>query len=139
MQIKVRPSWAAPAWAARRRCIFVIETDEIVRSALQFMLYGSSEARAFTSLSQAYASAAMRKPDLILLGLSTVESHGLGVLREIAGRLPGAKILVVADSQDEPLARACLCAGADGVLGKPIAAAPVSRKISDLLDAGSRP
>jgi CheY-like chemotaxis protein len=128
MQIGIEPSRAMDS-----KRILVVETDEIVRSALQFMLRDENETHALASLKQAYATGRAWKPDLVLLGLAIVQEQGLQVLGDIAARLPGAKILLVADSPNDPLAQACLASGAHGVLGKPIAIESVRTKVDVLL------
>lgn len=119
--------------AMRDKRIFVIETDEVIRSALQFILDDRNETHGLTSLEQAFARGDRWKPDLVLLGVSIVRNLGVGVLDDIGARLPGAKILLVADSRNDPLAQLCLGAGAHDVLGKPIAADSVCDKVDLLL------
>jgi len=128
MQIGVESSRAV-----ENKRIFVIETDEIIRSALQFMLHDENETHELATLEQAYAKAREWKPDLVLLGLAIVQERGLKVLGDIAGRLPGAKVLLVADSPEHPLAQAGLRSGAHGVLGKPITIEAVRAKVDLVL------
>jgi DNA-binding response OmpR family regulator len=128
MQIGVEASRAV-----ENKRIFVVETDEIIRSALQFMLHDENETHEMASLEEAYAKFRGWKPDLILLGLAIVKSGGLNVLDDIAARLPGARILIVADSPDDPLVNALLQAGAHDVLGKPITVESVRSKVDILL------
>lgn len=134
MRIGVEPSLAGDG-----RRIFVVETDEIIRSVLKFILHGENETHALTSLEQAYAEGRKRRPDLVLLGLGIVRDEGVSVLGDMAARLPGAKILLVADSADEPLAHDCLDSGAHAVLGKPITIESVRRTVDVLLDSRDQP
>ena len=113
--------------------ILVVESDEVIRSALQFILRTHGETRAFKSLDRALISAAEQAPDIVLLGIGLVETDGERILAEIAHRLPGTKILIVANSVNDPLAVASLKWGAHDVLGKPIAFDSVLRKVSALL------
>lgn len=113
--------------------IFVIETDEIIRSALQFMLHDENETHEMAGLEQAYAKGADWKPDLLLLGLDIVQTHGLGVFGDIGTRLPGARILLVADKSTAPFVQTCLDAGAHDVLGKPITIEAVRHKVNVVL------
>ena len=113
--------------------IFVVESDEVIRSALQFILDDDSETHAFTGLDQAFAKAADRMPDIVLLGISFVQNNGERVLAEIATRLPGTKILIAANSVNDPLALASLKWGAHDVLGKPITFDSVRCKVDALL------
>ncbi|WP_168197722.1 response regulator [Pseudolabrys sp. FHR47] len=134
MQIRFEPSRVGDL-----RRIFVVETDEIIRSALSFILHNENETYALTSLEQAYAKGRERRPDLVLLGLDIVRDEGVRVLGDMATRLPGVKILLVADSADEPLAHDCLDSGAHAVLGKPIASDSVLCTVDILLDCDDQP
>jgi len=119
--------------AVENKRIFVVEDDEIIRSALQFMLHDENETHELASLDQAFAKGRDWKPDLILLGVSIVRARGVGVLAEIAAKTPGAKVLIVAESTDDPVGLACLKSGAHGVLGKPITIEAVRFKVDVLL------
>lgn len=113
--------------------IFVVESDEVVRSALHFILDDQNETHSFASLEAAFAKATSRKPNVMLLGIGMAQNNGERILAEIAVRLPSARILIVADSVSDPLAVACLKWGAHGVLGKPISFDSVRRKVDGLL------
>lgn len=115
--------------------IFVVEDDEVIRSALHFILDDQNETYSFASLDQAFAKAAGRKPNAILLGIGMAKNNGERILAEIAMRLPGTRILIVADSVNDPIAVASLKWGAHDVLGKPISFDSVRRKV----DAQLRP
>ncbi len=116
--------------------IFVVDSDEIDRAVLQFMLQDENETHELPSLDAAFTKARDWKPDLILLGLTLVKESGAGVLGEIASALPGTKILVVTDSAGDSLAQACLKAGAHGLLAKPFRVEPVRTKVDLLLGRG---
>lgn len=122
-----------PSHPAETDRIFVVESDEVIRSALQFILEGQSETYGFTGLDQAFTKAADRTPDVVLLGIGLVHGNGESVLAEIAKRLPGAKILIVANSVNDPLAVASLQWGAHDVMGKPITFDSVHCKVDALL------
>ena len=113
--------------------IFVIEADEVIRSALHFILDDHSETHSFAAIDLAYARAGDMTPDLVLLGIDFLKNDGEGAVAGIAGRLPGAKILIVANSVNDPLALKALEWGAHDVLGKPISFDSVHRRVDDLL------
>ncbi len=113
--------------------IFVIEADEVIRSALHFTLDGHSETHSFATLDLAYARAGDVTPDLVLLGIDFLKGDGEGAIAGIARRLPGAKILIVASSVNDPLALKALSWGAHDVLGKPISFDSVHRHVDGLL------
>lgn len=115
--------------AVENKRIFVIEDDEIIRSALQFMLHDENETHEIASLEQAYEKGGEWKPDLILLGIGIVAARGIGVLEELGTRLPGAKILIVAGSDADPLAIECTKTGAKGIIAKPLTIESVRYKV----------
>lgn len=119
--------------AVENKRIFVVETDEIVRAALQFMLHDENETHELASLDQAFAKGAEWKPDLVLLGFAIVEEQGIGVIADIKARLPGSKILLVTDSIDSPLAQSCLKSGVQDALIKPFTIESVRYKVDALL------
>jgi len=114
--------------------IFVVEADEVVRSALHFILDDRNETHSFANLDKAFAKAADRAPNIVVLGIGFVENNGERALAEIAMRLPGTKILIVANSVNNPIARASLRWGAHDVLGKPISFDSVRGKVDAVLD-----
>ena len=113
--------------------IFVVERDEVIRSALQFILDDQGETHGFTDLDQAFAKAEELPPDIVLLGIGLVQDNGERAVTEITRRLPGAKILIVANSANDPLAILSLKWGAHDVLGKPIGFDSVHSKVDTLL------
>ena len=62
-----------------------------------------------------------------------MQNDGERVVAEIAGRLLGTKILIVANSVNDPLALLSLKWGAHDVLGKPISFDSVRSKVDALL------
>jgi DNA-binding NarL/FixJ family response regulator len=114
--------------------IFVVEGDEVVRSALHFILDDQNETHSFANLDQAFAKAADRAPNIVLLGIGFVQNNGETALAEIKIRLPDTKILIVANSVNDPIARASLRWGVHDVLGRPISFDSVRGKVDALLD-----
>jgi len=113
--------------------IFVVESDEVIRSALHFILDGQNETHSFATLDLAYAGAGDVMPDLVLLGIDFLKDDGEGTVAGIARRLSGSKILIVANSVNDPLALKALKWGAHQVLGKPISFDSVHRRVDGLL------
>lgn len=113
--------------------IFVVESDEVIRSALQFILRDHYATHGFKSLEQALLMGAELTPDIVLLGVGFVQNNGEQTLAELLLRLPGTRILIVADSVNDPRARASLQWGAHDVLGKPIAIDSVRSKVDALI------
>jgi DNA-binding NtrC family response regulator len=113
--------------ALENKRVFVIDSDEISRAALQFMLHDENETHELSSLDEAYRKGLDGKPDLVLLGMAIVGERGPGVIGEIAGQFPGARILLVADGPQS------LPPGAHGLLTKPLTVEKVRDKVDILL------
>jgi DNA-binding NtrC family response regulator len=129
MQIGVETSRAV-----ENKRVFVIDSDEVTRAALQFMLHDENETHELASVAEAIARCDGRKVDLVLLGQAIVRDQGLGVLNEIAREIPEAKVLLVADSAQD--AQDCLQFGAAGVLVKPLTVESVRLKVDTALGRG---
>lgn len=114
--------------------IFVVDSDEVTRAALQFMLHDENEAHELASVSEAIVRREGRKVDVVLLGQAIVREQGAGVLDEIAQHLPGAKVLLVADSAAD--AGECMRYGAAGVIVKPLTVESVRGKVDRVLGRG---
>jgi len=128
MQIGVESSRAV-----ENKRVFVVDSDEITRAVLQFMLHDEHETHEIASVAAAYQKAASWRPDLILLGMPIVQKHGIGVVGEIVERIPGVRIAIVADSSADASARGCLERGAHSLLTKPLTIEAVRRKVDSLL------
>ena len=120
--------------AVENKRIFVIDSDEVTRAALQFMLHDENETHELASVAEAIAKCDGRKVDLVLLGQAIVRDQGAGILDEIAQQIPGAKVLLVADSAAE--AQDCLQFGVAGVLVKPLTVESVRLKVDIALGCG---
>ncbi len=128
MQIGVESSRAV-----ENKRVFVVDSDEITRAVLQFMLHDENETHEIPSVAEAYDKAVSWKPDVILLGMPIVQAQGVGVVGEIRARIPGAKIAIVADSASDATAQSCLKQGAHSLLAKPLTIESVRRKVDILL------
>lgn len=128
MQIGVETSRAVD-----NKRIFVVDSEEITRAVLQFMLHDENETHEIPSLEAAYAKAADWKPDVILLGITIIRHAGVGVIATLRERIPGTKIAIVCDSAADETAKTCLAQGADSLLAKPLTIEGVRRKVDVLL------
>lgn len=121
------------ARAVENKRIFVVSEDDITRAVLQFMLHDENETHELASLDAAYEKAVDWKPDLILVDLGIVERQGIERLSEIGARLPGAKIMLVAESGQDARAQPLLKLGAHSILAKPLTVEGVRRKVDAML------
>lgn len=106
-------------FAAHAR-IFAIEAEQVVRTALHYILREEHETHAFATIEEAVRRGPDGRPNVVLLGIGIVRSKGPHFLAELASWLHDAKILLVADSMSDPETLAGLQGGAHGIVGKPI-------------------
>lgn len=125
------------AKAVDQRRVFVVDEDDVVRAALQFMLHDEIETHEIATPEEAFAKGVdWLKPDVVLLGASFLKKRGLGVLREFSDQFDGVRILIVCDAADEGLAVEGMKAGAHGALVKPLKIENVRQKVDTVLGRG---
>jgi DNA-binding NtrC family response regulator len=132
MQIGVETSKAVD-----QRRVFVIDQDEIVRAALQFMLHDEIETHELASPEEAYDKASgWLKPDLLLLGVSFLKERGMQLIADLKTAFPSVRILTVCDKADEKTAVEAIKAGAHGAIVKPLSLESVRKKVDTVLGRG---
>jgi CheY-like chemotaxis protein len=132
MQIGVETSKAVD-----NKRVFVVDGDEITRTALQFMLHDENETHEFADLDSALRKAEHWRPDLLILNAALVLSSAPDLIANLKARIAGLKVLVTIEAATAPSlargprldpigeagttdARTLRQAGADGVLHKPL-------------------
>ncbi|MGO9135716.1 MAG: response regulator [Methylovirgula sp.] len=123
--------------------VFIISNDGITGTVLKFMLEDHNETHEFETVEEAYAGAEKTiygkteklVPHLLIVAMGVVQEKGLGILKEIQEKFPSAKIVVAAETNDDPLAKQALAkgGGAHGALVKPYTVENVRRKVDMLL------
>lgn len=125
------------AKAVDQRRVFVVEADEITRTALQFMLHDEIETHELSSPEEAYAKGVdWLRPDLVLLGVSFIAARGAGLVGEFQRAFPGVRLLITCAAGEEAMAVKALEAGAHGALVKPLTLETVRRKVDTVLGRG---
>jgi DNA-binding NarL/FixJ family response regulator len=99
--------------------VFVIEREQVVRSALHYILQGRYRTYTFASPDDALASA-MDAPDTVLVGASILQGQDDRLLPLLHKRYGGAAVLIVADHSSDPQVQLALECGARGIICKPI-------------------
>jgi DNA-binding response OmpR family regulator len=115
--------------------IFVVEADQVIRSALGFILSEDHETYTFSELDDALAKATQLHPDVVLLGVGQIERHGAQLVADLMGQLRDSSIILVADTTTDQLALAGLNQGAQSVIAKPISFEGVRSKVDRALAA----
>lgn len=122
------------ARAVENKRVFVIDTDEIARAVVQFILHDEYETHELASLADAEAKARTGKPDLAIVGVDMLRAAGAQVIAQVAAGHPEAKILLVADpNSDGDLIASARSAGAHGILAKPLTVESVRDKVDVML------
>ncbi|MGJ4948009.1 response regulator [Bradyrhizobium sp. HKCCYLS20291] len=116
-----------------KTCIFVIEADQVVRSALGYILSERHETFTFAETADALSKAARATPDAVLVGSSILEDAGAETVGMLARKLNQAGIIVVAGSTRSPLALAGLRQGAEAIIAKPITFDGVTDAVESVL------
>lgn len=119
--------------AVENKRIFVVDTDEIVRAALQFILHDENETHELATIEQAVMKSRQWKPDAIVLGTEIVQSSGASVIGQLQREVPEARICVVVESNSDPLRAIALGAGAHATLSKPLTIEGVRRQVDRVL------
>lgn len=118
--------------AVENRRIFVIDDDDVSRIALQFMLADENETHEMESLDAATLKATDYPPDLILVGTGLLEKHGASLVARIKtlfGAAKAVKVVMIAQSTDDPQIPQGMQQGADGFIAKPLKLEAVRRKV----------
>jgi DNA-binding response OmpR family regulator len=114
MQIGVETSKAVD-----NKRVFVVDSDEITRAALQFMLHDDNETHEFADLESALRKAEHWQPDLLILNAALALASTPDLIAGLKARIAGLKVLVTIEGGVTD-ARTLRQAGADGVLHKPL-------------------
>lgn len=123
--------------ALENKRVFVVDDDEIIRAALQFMLHDEFEAHEVGSVAAAVEKAKTQPPDLLLLAGGLVKGAGLPMLKKLQEEAPTAKLLVVVEADDNDFGKDCVAAGAHGFLAKPLKIEFVRKKVDVMLGRAS--
>ncbi len=101
--------------------VLVVDDHPVVLKGIRQLLASASDLDVVaetTSGEQAVAVAAEVQPDLVVLDLRLADSLAPDICRELLQRSPATKVLILTAFDDSHLLRACLEAGASGVLLK---------------------
>lgn len=119
--------------ALENKRVFIVDDDEIIRAALQFMLHDEFEAHEVAGPAIAVEKARTQPPDLILLSESLPKAEGFELFGKLRASAPKAKILVVVEPANTAYGKECVVAGANGFLAKPLKIEFVRQKVDALL------
>jgi CheY-like chemotaxis protein len=119
--------------ALENKRVFIVDDNEIIRAALQFMLHDEFEAHEVASTALAFEKAKTQPPDLVIVSDSVVKTEGLELLGKLRGEIPRAKVLVVVEASANGYGKECVAAGAHGFMAKPLKIEFVRQKVDALV------
>lgn len=119
--------------AVENKRVFVIDSDEVVSMALQFMLADEMETHVLGSSAEALAKGRGAPPDLVLLGADVLEGEGVEVVTRLKDGLGGVRMLLVCTDADDENIRQALALGAESTLLRPLKLENVRRKVDTQL------
>lgn len=123
--------------AMENKRVFIVDDNEIIRAALQFMLHDEFEAHEVASAAIAFEKAETQPPDLVVLAEGIVRTEGFDLLRKLRAVAPKARILVVVEAAATAYGKECVSAGAHGFLAKPLKIEFVRQKVDAMLGRGA--
>ncbi len=119
--------------AVENKRVFVIDSDEVVSMALQFMLADEMETHVLGSSAEALTKGRSAPPDLVLLGADVLEGEGVDVVTRLKDGLGGVRMLLVCTDADDENIRQALALGAESTLLRPLKLENVRRKVDTQL------
>ncbi|WP_442754141.1 response regulator [Methylocystis sp. JAN1] len=119
--------------ALENKRVFVVDDNEIIRAALQFMLHDEFEAHEVPTVADAVEKAKSQPPDLIIVAESLPKAAGFELFGRLKQPAPNAKILVVVEPANTAYGKECVVAGANGFLAKPLKIEFVRQKVDAML------
>ena len=119
--------------------LLVVESGAALRAVYQSVLARAGHSvTAVATGQEALAALASRHPEVILLDLKLVNEDGLEVVTAIHGRLPDARVIVMAADGSVSLAVEAMRAGAHDFLVKPFDEARLLAAIENAAGSGHR-
>ena len=114
--------------AVESKRAYIIDSDDIGATALQFMLADELEVHQLGSSGEAIARADVRV-DVVLLGAAAMETEGEGCVNALLAAFPGVPVIAYGPEGDECVARA-LALGARSSIARPFKVEAVRQKVN---------
>lgn len=112
--------------------VFLIDPQALLRHGLRMLLGAAGDIDIVGeagAASSAIDDVAAAKPDVVLMDIPAPAADGIGAIRAIKARCPGAQVLVLTAQSDQEVFREAASAGAVGYVLKDISAANLSNAI----------
>lgn len=117
--------------------VLIVDDDGAIRQQLFWMLCDEYEVMTAGDLASAIRRATIYEPDIAILDLHlppTLHSPetGMWILEYVKGHFPSSKVFVVSSEADIEMQKACLRAGAEAFISKPL---DIERLLSEVRNA----
>jgi len=115
--------------AVETKRAFIIDSDDVAATALQFMLADELEVNVLGSSAEALARAQGLTLDLILLGTGVMDAEGAQVVSDLRAALPDVPLIVFGPAGDAGVAQA-LAQGARSAIVRPFKLEAVRQRVN---------
>jgi DNA-binding NarL/FixJ family response regulator len=120
--------------------VMLVDDHDLVRTGVRTLVNVQPDMEAVgeaTSASEALQVAERLRPDVVLMDVRLGDGSGIDVTRELLGRLPNTKVLMLTGMEDDETLFAAIQAGAAGYMLKAVPNAELVRAIRTVADGGS--
>ncbi|WP_241976451.1 response regulator transcription factor, partial [Cryobacterium sp. TMT2-18-2] len=103
--------------------VFVVDDHDVVRIGLAALINAEADLEVVGEAAtrrQAVARVAATRPDVVVLDVRLPDGSGIDACRDIRGRDPGIRCLILTAFDDDVASRAAVLAGASGYVLKDI-------------------
>ena len=115
--------------AVETKRAFIIDSDDISATALQFMLADELEVNVVAGSAEALARGAGTRLDVILLGASVIEAEGPAVVETLLAAFPQVPVIACGPA-DEPAVVQALAMGARSAIVRPYKVEAVRQRVN---------
>jgi two-component system, NarL family, response regulator DevR len=120
--------------------VLIVDDHQIVREGLTALLKRQANYEVVAeagTVAEALAAADRHRPDLLIMDISLPDGSGIETCRDIKGRYPETRIVMLTGSGDEDTVLMSVIAGANGYLLKQSGASDVLRALDIVAGGGS--
>src|SRR5438093_11537975 len=121
---------------SQRTRILIVDDHPVLRLGLSNLIQDEVDLEVCgqaEGMTDALASIRSIQPDVVLVDISLKDGHGLDLIKELRGREPSPKMLVVSMHEEPSYAERALRAGAHGYVPKSEAAGTMIEAIRQVL------
>ncbi|WP_298139718.1 hypothetical protein [Acidiferrobacter sp.] len=115
--------------AVANHCVFIIDSCEVNRAALQCMLQDGYETHEWRAVELALERIRSRRPQAVIIGQDAMGPDAAQTVDKIRGASPDTRVLVVIGSPHGSQGPGHLASGAHGLITQPLSIEAVRRTV----------